>query len=867
MSKGYSLHIGLNKLDTEHYPGVPVLKAAVNDAVFWESYARKTGYESQSLHDASATDKAVLDALHGFAEKLEPGDILLLTYAGHGSHVRNEKADGFDDEREDQTWCLYNRELLDDELFEAFRAFREGTRILVVSDSCHSGTIVRALPDETDLSAMLESGLNKSAETRGMRSRKLPLEAEQDIMARFGEKVYEPIQKKYRKTKQASNVKAAVKLMAACQDDQTTYDGEANGIFTEAFIHLFDQPSMQKATAETLIDEIREKYYFPRPNFFQYGGIIPAFDTAFPFTIHIPDADKVKGSRSPNLRPVPIQRNISLEEQWDNVKVKKNAQLLIEFEEKPDADLTGGKDIEVLEQDGNTILVELKNTPHEHAWSAAHALHQELVAKGWKATVEPVLSVNPSQDKRATREGDANNPDFIREWPPAHPEGRIGWHLDDDHSQLKKASEAVSAKAGAHVRIAHLDTGYIAGHPALPEKLDAARQRSFVKKEDPSQAIDKPDTGQDGHGLGTMVLLAGNKVTLGDTFEEYEGFIGGAPIAEVVPMRISESVVIMNDKNFSEALSYAIETGCEVVTMSMAGKPSNRMARAVNQAYEAGIVIVSAASNCWYKGTGNLLPKCVMFPAAFERVIAATGAMYNHKPYDVDFLQPGSERAISTQYMQGSWGPASRMTRALAAYTPNTPWASTKHKFLRSGGGTSSATPQVAAAAALYIAFHREEMEKKGYYEEGRKWLKVEAVRHALYTAAAKDNLFPEWQKYYGNGILKAWDALQVPVADESTLTKSPSAESTLFGVVETIGSFFKRRKLFRSAEPKPEPEALAMELLHLLQTDPQFFPLFSELDLTDPAAVEAEVSKPEFRDKVLKSPYASEYLKEAMIA
>lgn len=867
MSNGYSLHIGLNKLDTAHYPDVPVLKAAVNDAVFWESYARGLGYEPHSLHDTAATSAAVLDALHSHAQKLEPGDILLLTYAGHGSQIRNEKAEGFDQERNDQTWCLYDRELLDDELFEAFRNFREGTRILVVSDSCHSGTMVRALPDETDLSALLESGLNRSADTRGLRSRKLPLEAEQDVMARFAESVYEPLQKKYRKTAQAANVKAAVKLMAACQDDQTTYDGETNGIFTEAFIQLFEQPSMKKATAEILIDEIREKYYFPRPNFFQYGSIIPSFDAAFPFTIGIPDAAKVKGVRSPDLRPEPIRRDISLEEQWDNVKVKKNAQLLIEFEEKPDADLTGGKDIEVLEQDGNSLLAELKNTPHEHAWSAAHALQQELLAKGWKATVEPVLSVNPAQDKRATREGDANNPDFIREWPPAHPEGKIGWHLDDEHSQLKKAGEAVSAKPGAHVRIAHLDTGYVAGHPALPAKLDVARQRSFVKKEDPSQAIDKPESGQDGHGLGTMVLLAGNKVTLTDTFEEYEGFIGGAPLAEVVPMRISESVVIMNDKNFSEALSYAIETGCEVVTMSMAGKPSNRMARAVNKAYEAGIVIVSAASNCWYKGTGNLLPKCVMYPAAFERVIAATGAMYNHQPYDVDFLQPGSERAISTQYMQGSWGPASRMTKALAAYTPNTPWASTKHKFLRSGGGTSSATPQVAAAAALYIAFHREEMEQKGYYKEGRKWLKVEAVRHALYTAAAKDNLFPEWQKYYGNGILKAWDALQVPVADESTLTEAPSAESTLFGVVETIGSFFKRRKLFRSAEPKPEPEALAMELLHLLQTDPQFFPLFSRLDLSDPAAVEAEVSKPAFRDQVLQSPYASGYLKEAVLA
>ncbi len=245
--------------------------------------------------------------------------------------------------------------------------------------------------------------------------------------------------------------------------------------------------------------------------------------------------------------------------------------------------------------------------------------------------------------------------------------------LDDSHSQLAKATAEVRATPGAHVRIAHLDTGYLPGHPALPELLDYQRQRSFVSKEDPALAQDKPESGQDGHGLGTMVLMAGGKVKKEQTFGEYEGYVGGAPVATVIPCRISESVVIMNDRTFAEAIDYAIAGGCEVVSMSMAGKPSQRMAKAVNRAYEAGIVVVSAASNCWYKGTGALLPKCVLFPAAFERVIAATGAMYDHKPYDVDFLREGSERAISTQYMQGSWGPASRMTRALAAYTPNTP--------------------------------------------------------------------------------------------------------------------------------------------------------------------------------------------------
>ncbi|MFN2437706.1 MAG: S8 family serine peptidase, partial [Chitinophagaceae bacterium] len=376
--------------------------------------------------------------------------------------------------------------------------------------------------------------------------------------------------------------------------------------------------------------------------------------------------------------------------------------------------------------------------------------------------------------------------------------------------------------------------------------------------------IDKTETGQDGHGLGTLSLLAGNKVTKDATFNEFEGYIGGAPLAEVIPMRLSESVVILNAENFCDALYYAIEKECEVVSMSMAGKPSGRMARAVNRAYEAGIVIVSAASNCWYKGPGALLPKCVMFPAAFERVIAATGAMYDHKPYDVDFIQQGRFN-ITTKYMQGSWGPPSRMHKALAAYTPNTPWASTKHSFLRSGGGTSSATPQVAAAAALWIAYHRDELEKKGYYSEGNKWKKVESVRNALYKSAAKDEVFKDWKKYYGNGILRAYDALMIGVPDESELKKAEKAESSFFGITELAGSLFANRRLFRSEGQKPEPDALAIELMHLLQTDPQFYDTFSKLDISDPAEVAKLSETEEFQNKVLKSPYASNYLKEAM--
>ena len=46
----------------------------------------------------------------------------------------------------DETWCLYDGQLIDDELYFELSKFAAGVRILVLSDSCHSGTVVRAGP-------------------------------------------------------------------------------------------------------------------------------------------------------------------------------------------------------------------------------------------------------------------------------------------------------------------------------------------------------------------------------------------------------------------------------------------------------------------------------------------------------------------------------------------------------------------------------------------------------------------------------------------------------------------------------------------------------------------------------------------------
>lgn len=78
--------------------------------------------------------------------RLEPGDLFVLSYYGHGS--QRPDVSGDQPNLRDETWCLYDAHLTDDELYLALAAFKAGTRMLVLSDSCHSGTVGRQVSSD-----------------------------------------------------------------------------------------------------------------------------------------------------------------------------------------------------------------------------------------------------------------------------------------------------------------------------------------------------------------------------------------------------------------------------------------------------------------------------------------------------------------------------------------------------------------------------------------------------------------------------------------------------------------------------------------------------------------------------------------------
>ncbi|MCD8540797.1 MAG: hypothetical protein LRY55_14255, partial [Leadbetterella sp.] len=157
-------------------------------------------------------------------------------------------------------------------------------------------------------------------------------------------------QQKYENTGKRKGVKASVKLLAACQDHQVTYDGKTYGIFTEALSRLL----RTKKTAEQLIAAVRKSYGYPRPNFFQYGSIIPSFDSHHPFMIEIKNAGIVTGYREPDLGPY---NESDSDENLLSGDIDRNAVLLIESDENGLDTLDPGSGIKIIKRSGGRKLL------------------------------------------------------------------------------------------------------------------------------------------------------------------------------------------------------------------------------------------------------------------------------------------------------------------------------------------------------------------------------------------------------------------------------------------------------------------------------------------------------------------------------
>lgn len=257
--------------------------------------------------------------------------------------------------------------------------------------------------------------------------------------------------------------------------------------------------------------------------------------------------------------------------------------------------------------------------------------------------------------------------------------GGYQWFHEKIHSLA-----AQEITTGEGVTVAVLDTGINTASAEFRGKIDVdatSRYKAKYKGED-----------HQGHGSNCSGLIGAikNNGALG---------FGVAPDVNIYSVQISDGGGIYASDEL-EGMQMAIEKGVQVVSMSFGGPQySASMQELCNQAAERGITLVAAA--------GNENTNAIHYPAGYDNVISVaavdiddTLSFFSNYGEWVDIAAPG-----------GGQGTLFTVGNRVYIPDPNEPQKPDKWKRKTYNGeyyvgmaGTSQATPQVAAVAALMYA-------------------------------------------------------------------------------------------------------------------------------------------------------------------
>lgn len=287
--KALSLHVGLNAVNAADYSGWDgPLAACEFDASDMAAIAKVKAMKSAVLLTKKATRANVLAGLRSAAKLLSAGDLFFMTYSGHGGQVPDVSGD--EPDKQDETRCLYDGQLIDDELYFEFSRFAAGVRILVLSDSCHSGSITRAPPPPPPLGQRIKL-MPAAVAMRVYREHQAFYDQVQlDVVKAAGQASVDPetalanVAANGRLSTIVKKFNPVVLLVSGCQDNQTSLDGDHNGAFTEQLLRVWSNGGF-KGNYGTFHARIKAALPATRtPNLFTLGKA-GAFLAQTPFTV------------------------------------------------------------------------------------------------------------------------------------------------------------------------------------------------------------------------------------------------------------------------------------------------------------------------------------------------------------------------------------------------------------------------------------------------------------------------------------------------------------------------------------------------------------------------------------------------------
>lgn len=295
------------------------------------------------------------------------------------------------------------------------------------------------------------------------------------------------------------------------------------------------------------------------------------------------------------------------------------------------------------------------------------------------------------------------------------------------HVRAPQAWQLANAK-GKGIVVGHPDTGYTL-HPEIWSS-DPAKNR--VRAELGADLVDGGDPMDELVGSGWTFRFPGHGTATASVLMSDVGgaaspaVTGIAPQAELVPIRVSTSVIHLNFANLVAGLRHAIGAGHHVVSMSLGGPvPSAALERAVKDAVASGIIVLAAA--------GNVYP-FVVWPAAYDDVIAVAATNCERKPWRFSASGPAVDLSAPGE----------------AVWVARTERDDERPYFVEQSSGTSHAVAATAGAAAVWLSRHGRDALIERYGKQNL----ARVFKHVLVTSGVATPP-PGWEpNRYGAGIL-----------------------------------------------------------------------------------------------------------------
>jgi len=301
-----------------------------------------------------------------------------------------------------------------------------------------------------------------------------------------------------------------------------------------------------------------------------------------------------------------------------------------------------------------------------------------------------------------------------------------------------RVRDAWSITKGGSGVVAVLDTGVMANHPDLAGRVLAGYD--FVNND--TNAAD-----DNGHGTWVAGIIAAKP-------NDGYGIAGISWTDKILPVKIMDGEGTGSTADLLAGIQWATDHGATVINMSVGGFPYSQIIQdAINDAWNAGIVLVAAA--------GNNARDELFYPASFANVVSVSATQVND-----EFAHWSSYGAKVDVSAPGASVQTTNCT--VCTYADHDSWG--EHTYI---SGTSFATPNVSGVIALLRAKFPSE---------------TPAQIVSRLVGSVDDRGYAGWDKRYGAGRVNAYRALGASVTASARLGGDGLEPNNALSTAKKIG-------------------------------------------------------------------------------